>query len=211
MHDPLFYAAAVAASGALAVWGRHPGRMPLHWVFKPLPAGLLLGAVWTMGAGPTQTWVLLGLALSLVGDIMLMLPRRFFVLGLVSFLLALLAYAIGFSLGVTFVPLHLALLLAPLAVAIPVLRMLWPHTGKLRPAVVAYVAVMVVMVWRMLSRTGADVSMTSYVYGCVGGFLFMTSDSLLALRRFAGRPVPYPLELGPYFLAQWCLAATTWT
>lgn len=211
MDDVVLWAGAVAACGWLAIWGKHERRMPVHWVFKPLPALILVLAVLHLApAGEARAVVAVALALSLAGDVVLMLPPRIFALGLAAFLLALVAYAIAFSLGVPFSARHLPLIAVPALPGALSLRALWPHVGRLRPAVAVYVVAMVVLVWRLLARWD-HASSASYVLGATGGAAFLLADSLLALRRFAGWRVPYPLELGPYFVAQWCLAAATWT
>jgi uncharacterized membrane protein YhhN len=145
-----------------------------------------------------------------VGDVVLMLPKKLFAVGLACFLLALVAYTVAFSIGVPLAATHLPLLLVPLLPGVLVLRSLWPHVTRLRPAVTVYVVAMGLLVWRLLVRYDGDASVPSYVLAVTGGVAFMLADSLLALRRFAKWQVPYPLELAPYFVAQWCLAASTW-
>ena len=213
MDAPQFWALAVGACSALAILGKHPSRMPLHWGCKPLPVLLLITAVCLYAPpAPTTTWIVIALGWSLVGDVVLMMPQRFFVLGLLAFLLGLVSYTIGFSLNGGFTPMQLGWLAIPGVPALWVLRTLWPHIGKLRGPITFYVITMAAMVWRILARWDApDVSTASWLWATIGGACFMTSDSLLALRRFAKIAVPYPLELGPYFAAQWCLAAAVWS
>jgi uncharacterized membrane protein YhhN len=78
------------------------------------PATLLVLMIWFIqGGGPF--WFGLGLMFSLVGDVLLMLPgSRFFISGLVAFLLAHVAYIIGF--GPIPLPIHWGSLLALAAV-----------------------------------------------------------------------------------------------
>jgi uncharacterized membrane protein YhhN len=186
--------------------------LPIHWAFKPLPALLLLLAVLSFSpAEPARTLVVTGLIFSLLGDVILMMPRRWFAVGLASFLVALLCYAIAFSAGVEIELWHLPVLLLPLAPASWVQQRLWPHlSARLRPAVLVYVGAMTLLLWRLLVRFGGPASFESCAVALAGGTAFMIADSLLALRRFAGWRVPYPLELGSYYVAQACLAASTW-
>jgi uncharacterized membrane protein YhhN len=187
--------------------------MAVFWVAKPLPVAALVAAVATLAPpGPLRSGVIVALCLSLVGDILLMLPQRLLALGLGAFLAALVSYVVAFSHGVPWSTPALLLALAPIAPAVGVITRLWPHLGRLRPAVVVYVAALVALAWRMLTRHDAPgVSTLSFAWGLAGGAVFLVADSLLALRRFAGRPIPYPLEIGTYYLAQWCLAAATWS
>lgn len=59
---------------------------------------------------------------------------------------------------------------------------LWPRTGRHRPAVLAYSAVLLACALQALrSRSAAT---------ALGGGLFLASDSLLALERFSGMRLP---------------------
>jgi uncharacterized membrane protein YhhN len=151
--------------------------------------------------------VLAGLLCSLAGDVALMWPRQGFLPGLVSFLLAHLAYLWAFT-------------RAPSAWR-PGRCPLWPTRGWRRPSchccgrvcrrrcacpVLAYVACLAAMaaqaavVWRSGAERGAVLAL--------GGGLFMVSDALLATNKFAG---PLPLAslwvLASYWAAQWCIAS----
>ena len=100
MPVPLL-ALAAAASGALAIlsapWAF--GQPWMNFVFKPLATLLVIAHAWPRGrAQPVpRRWVLLGLALSLCGDVALLWPERGFLPGLLSFLLAHLAYLRAFT------------------------------------------------------------------------------------------------------------------
>src|SRR5690606_30563300 len=91
----------VAASAAAAIVGALlSGEWRwLHYVFKPLTTLMLL---WIALRSPSAVWsryrklIIAGLALSVAGDIFLMLPGDWFVPGLVSFLLAHVPYASAF-------------------------------------------------------------------------------------------------------------------
>lgn len=208
-HEPYPWAVAIAFCATLAVWGKHPQRMAVHYIFKPLTTGLIFVVAWLMvDPGPARPWILWALALSGVGDVVLMLRQKWFVYGLLAFLFALVSYAVAFTVENPITPRQLLYALLPLAVSVAVLRWLWPHLGRLRLPVTLYVAVMATMVWRAISRFDAlDVPLDNWVYGCLGAAFFMTGDTLLARRRFAGQHVRYSVELGVYFLAQWCLVA----
>ncbi len=71
---------------------------PLEYVAKPAVMVFLLGYLWqrTHFHAPLG-WFALALVLSLAGDIFLMLPKENFIGGLVSFLLAHLAYLVGLN------------------------------------------------------------------------------------------------------------------
>ena len=123
-------AAATVVSGALAIlsapWGF--GQPWMNLVFKPLTTLLIIAYAWPRGADRplTRRWVLLGLALSLCGDVALMWPERGFLPGLVSFLLAHLAYLRAFTRdGVRLAARPLPFVLYGLLAAL-ILWQLWP-------------------------------------------------------------------------------------
>ena len=92
--------AAVGLCAVAAVFGAYglPGLW-LHWLGKPLATvGLLLFAARGRSAAPRyRGGVLAGLALSLLGDVLLMWPRDLFAAGLGAFLLAHFAYITAFT------------------------------------------------------------------------------------------------------------------
>jgi len=134
---------------------------------------------WQLG-DPSGAWIDAGLALSLVGDVCLVFDRAFKV-GLVAFLLAHLVYVAAFN----------ALLPAehwPPALAVPMLiasaiatRWLWPHLGRLRPAVLAYIVAITLMAWGALSAVLAG---PAPAITMAGALLFYLSDLAVARDRF---------------------------
>lgn len=198
----------VGLSASLAIVGRNSGMDWMHWVFKPIPAILLFAMVIGNANGQVPGFFVAGgLVLSCMGDILLMVPSRPLLPGLLAFLVALVSYAIGFSLDIPWSFVHVAWLCLPALLGFLVLRTLWPQLGRLKPAVVLYVLVMVVFVWRMLVRYDhPDVSNIGYALGVLGGGLFFVSDTTLGFREFVHARIPYTLELGTYFAAQWFLA-----
>ncbi len=201
---------ALLASAALAVLAA-PWALalpPLAWVFKPLATALIIVHAWRRGADqPAQRrWVLVGLGCSWLGDVALLWPQQGFLPGLVSFLLAHLAYLVAFTRGTRLAAWPPAFVGYAL-VAAAVLAGLWPGVpAALRGPVLAYVLCLAAMaaqaavLWRRGAERGA-------VLAC-GGALFLLSDALLATNRFA---TPLPASslwiLGSYWAAQWCIAS----
>ncbi len=211
--EPWLWTAAALVSAALAIWGRPPARRLVHYVCKPLTLLLIMGLLLRLApAGAARLHlVLAALALSVVGDVLLMLPAKGFAAGLFAFLGALVLYGLGFAREVVWSPHVLLAILPGLVLGQWVLRTLWPHLGRLRAPVVIYVAVLVAMSACALARLASPaIPFASALTGAAGALLFMLGDALLALRRFARLAAPYALELGAYFAAQWALAATVW-
>lgn len=75
------------------------GSKWLFYVSKPLPVLCMLGILIQSPAYPMPYahWILIGLSLSLLGDVLLMLPRDKFITGLVLFCSAHLSYSYGFA------------------------------------------------------------------------------------------------------------------
>ncbi|MCW5632523.1 MAG: lysoplasmalogenase [Rubrivivax sp.] len=204
-------AAALVACAGLAI-ASAPWALALQWlnvVFKPLATLCVIAYAAGRGAAEEEAarrWVLVGLVLSLGGDVALLWPQQGFLPGLVSFLLAHLAYLVAFTRRHRFAAWWPAFA-AYAAVSGLVLVSLWPGVpGALRGPVVAYVlflasmAAQAAVLWRRGAARGAVLAL--------GGALFLVSDALLATNKFAG---PLPLAslwiLATYWAAQWCIAS----
>jgi uncharacterized membrane protein YhhN len=172
---------------------------------------------------------LAGLVWSLGGDVALLWPQQGFLPGLVSFLLAHLCYLVAFTRGVPLAARRWPFVLYA-GIAGLILWRLWPGVpAALHVPVVAYVLCLASMAaqaavvgwlsgddaaptpmptvsapgrraWRAQRFRGALLAL--------GGALFVLSDALLAINRFA---TPLPLSglwiLCSYWLAQWCIAS----
>lgn len=198
----------VLASAALAI-GSAPWALAQPWLnfaFKPLATLAVIGYAWGRGEGPTRTWVLLGLLLSLAGDIALLWPKEGFLPGLIAFLLAHLAYLVAFTRVAKFASRPLPFAVYALVAGV-ILWQLWPGVpGGLRIPVIAYVVCLAAMaaqaavVWRSGAPRGGVLA--------VGGALFVASDALLATNKFmAPLPAASLWILATYWAAQWCIAS----
>ena len=206
---------AIAISAAVAI-GAGLGLLPAGWLFvaKPLATVLLIALAWPRGADTPKTrrLVLVGLVLSLAGDVALLWPDRGFLPGLIAFLLAHLAYIAAFCtrarLFVRWQPFA-----AYAGVAGAILVVLWPGVpAALRVPVLLYVLCLASMaaqaaaVW-LAARGTADAALARSA--AIGGALFVVSDALLATNRFAG-PLPLAplLVLATYWAAQFFIAGS---
>lgn len=206
----LLFVAAVATSAGFAVVAASRGDRPGFAFFKPLTTVIvLIGAAWLVRPGiqPYRGLVVLALALSLAGDILLALPANRFTAGLVAFLLAHLAYIAAFSTGNPPGLGQLPWLLPFLAFNTAVVAYVWGDIGKVRLPLLLYVAVISVMAWRAATRGQAAVPRASFLCALVGACLFIASDAILVVRRFR-RPfrAAHELELSAYWAAQLLIA-----
>lgn len=171
---------------------------------KPLLLPLLLA--WFVRATPRGWWqatIGAGLLFSFFGDVALMGRRDpWFLVGLGAFLVAQVAYAIGFSrdLRRSVVRRRPLLVLPYLALVVALVVWLAPHLGDLLVPVTVYAAVIGVMA---VLATGV-----SPVVG-VGALLFVASDALLAATSLAGRlvlPMSGLWVMGTYLAGQALIA-----
>ena len=197
------------ALGVGHIAARYSGRSSLAGVLKPLPIALFVALVVATGDahGEAYRWLIVaGLLLSMAGDVLLVFPDRF-VAGLASFLAAHLVYIVAFSREAR--P-HLGLLVPFLVFCLAMLRVLWARLGTDRGPVVVYVAAIAVMGWRAAARAvSPGVPEPSATLALAGALLFMTSDGVLAVNRFA-RPfrAADAVVMTTYYAAQALIAAS---
>ena len=196
-----------------------PRWRPLERVVKP--AAILALMVWlawraALAAAwpPALNWFMAALTGSLAGDVLLSLPPRFFVAGLAAFLVAHLAYAVGFNAD-GFPPATAWFWVAPVVVIAAWLgaRLVRGLRAGGQPGLVgpvllyiAAIGLMALSALACLSRAGWP-SSAAWLAG-VGAALFMLSDGVLGWDRFV-RPVRQRdlAVLIPYHLGQMCLIA----
>lgn len=176
---------------------------------KTIASLAFVGVAVSLGATGSAygRWVLLALALSVAGDVLLLSHRSAaFLAGLAAFLLAHLAFAAAFV--VAGVDLGTAGLAAGIALVVgaAVLRWLWPHLrGPMRPAVGVYVLAILAMCSLAAGHAGAS----GHALVALAAVTFAASDLAVARDRFvqasfANRAWGLPA----YYAAQLLLAAS---
>ena len=176
--------------GALYVAGHYRG-VRRAGALKPIPIAFL-GLLVALEPAPVspgyRDLVLAALAFSMAGDVCLLVPERFFRAGLASFLVAHLFYIAAFVAPGDPAPTGWLLAAPFLVVGAGMLAYLWPHLGRDRVPVVVYVAVLGVMGWQAARRAGlATTPAPSGGLALAGAVVFMLSDGILAVDRFAWR------------------------
>lgn len=193
---------------AMSLWFEAKNLNQLTLKTKLLASLAFVGFAWQLGAINSSYGqiMLFGLALSLMGDVLLAMKGRklYFLLGIGAFLLAHIAYAVAFyQLG--FDATKLALIL-PVVMAFLLITTWWlrPHlNGPFVLAVPVYllaIGVMLVFAW-------GNQSTSAYAWVIGGASLFAFSDLWVARNRFIqadirNRIVGLPI----YYLAQLMLA-----
>jgi len=190
--------ALIAALLAVHLWADARGARALRVAGKLGASAAFIAVALARGVeGALGRGILTGLALSVVGDALLLSSRRSaFLAGLGAFLLAHVAYAVAFA-GVARPSAVVGLAVAAITGA--ALRWLWPRLGALRTPVVAYCVVITAMLWLALGIDRPEIR--------AGATLFYASDLLVARDRFVrpgfvNRVVGLPL----YYAGQLLLA-----
>ena len=173
----------------------------LEYLCKPATMLALIAAAVTLDPrhDAVRAWFVAALVLSLVGDVLLMLPKEQFVGGLAAFLLAHVCYIGGLvadglrAPAVVLALVGTAVIVAP--VARRVLRGVAATEPTLRPPVVAYLVVIGTML-AVAVASGNPLAM-------VAAALFVTSDSMIAWSKFVAPFAAAPVAIMvTYHLAQ---------
>ena len=153
-----------------------------------------------------HTWILLGLILSFVADLLLMLRKEYLVAGLATFFIAHLFYIIGFAHDPLILKLVDGLLL--LLFSNIIFGLVWTRLGKLRLPVLCYSLVVIAMAWLTMAAWHASLTAGSAA-AMVGALLLIFCDSIWLLHHFH-RPILYARDLvtNSYFAAQFLIAAS---
>lgn len=172
------------------------GDKPLEYLTKP--AALVALTIWAATGDDVSIWLIAALALSLLGDVYLMLPTDVFTAGLGAFLLAHVAYVIELDVSLGSRLLWFVVALAAMSpFAIRIVRAVTNST--LRIGVMSYMAVIALMVGSALA---------SGIFSAqIGALLFMASDTILGWNRFV-KPLSWgrPAIMVTYHLGQLGLA-----
>lgn len=184
---------AIALIIAILDWIAVAKRWKL-WEYFAKPGVIIVLLIWlwsVSGFSGHLVWFALGLVFSLAGDVFLMLPREQFIAGLVAFLLAHIAYIIGFN--DTRPPLNLVSIFLAIAVGITTLRIYGRiHNGliasnnkKLKTPVLVYsIVISLMLLSALLTLVRPEWSAGSSLLVSAGALLFFLSDVYLAWNKF---------------------------
>lgn len=187
----------VGAVGYIALIHKRPFKG--DWVIKALPALSLAAMSFLFVPGTIGILLGAGFVLSALGDISLTFEGdKFFIGGLVSFLLAHVMYIVTFAQGSAWT-LQYGWLLGVLAVfGIAMVWVLSPHLGPMRIPVYVYITVILSMDIMAVLQGGPNAILL-----IAGALVFTLSDTLLALDRFR-KPIPggHYWVMVTYYIAQ---------
>jgi uncharacterized membrane protein YhhN len=202
----------VAAAIMPALLGEMFSHRWLTHVGKPLASIFILAlaiAHWRAQRTRYALWIAIGALLALVGDVVLLWPDRYFVLGLAAFLVVHVAYLIAFTRNVPF-PARPVMWLIYLGVAAGFYALLHPNLpSNLKAPVAVYAVFLTTMAAQAMGRFLILTTRMARL-AAIGAIFFMLSDLLLAFDRFHTALLFAPvLILVPYYLAQWLIACSS--
>ena len=202
----LSFSALLAAIAA--IWTDYRGPRLLVYIYRPLTMFFIISLVSRANnplSAAYKVLILGGLALSLCGDVFMMLKKKRVMEGMLSFLLAHLFYIAAFLVGAK--PRFTALLVLPFLIyAAVMLLVIFPSLGKMRLPVAIYILAIMVMAALAAGRY-IQIRDTKAILAFSGAVLFVISDSIWAINRFV-KPfkAAQAVILSAYFAAQWLIA-----
>ncbi|MEE2961197.1 MAG: lysoplasmalogenase [Myxococcota bacterium] len=203
----LFLVITTMLSVALLLKAEYDNNQSRKWLFKPLAATgfVALGFLCTNVHSFYGTWIIIGLILSWLGDVLLIPKNKFaFFLGIFAFLFAHVVYSYAFFYRKPNVLASLLCFVALLSLGYHIVSGLWSQIDKnLKIPVMAYLVAICLMVSLGI---GTSVSSRNVLIG-VGTVGFLLSDISVARNRFANAGFGNKLWGSPlYFGSQICLA-----
>ena len=197
----------------ISLWTNSP---TLGLITKGLPVLMMIIWLLLLPRDRYANLIMIGLIFALVGDLLLQISDTLFIEGLLAFLVAHLMYIAAF---VGVVRQGRWVRLVPFAVwGLVAFALLNSYLGSLALPVAAYIAVIVVMMWRAAALVGAPTahgkSQTFEWAALLGAIAFGLSDTLLAFNKFVWsgtlvflnitQPTPFvdTLSIALYWLGQ---------
>ena len=175
---------------------------------KPVLVPVLLYSFYASVKQKGNYKIIGALVLSTLGDVLLIFDGRpFFILGLLSFLLAHVLYVLIFRSRVGAIKLDFYTALCSLVIIAYYfffMKFLWPHLGAMRIPVLAYAFVISGMLWMALQLLRSTSSFRWHIV--LGALFFVVSDSLLSIQLFySSFELAHFYVMFTYLLAQFLL------
>ncbi len=203
------FAAVFAVAASANWWSRlGDGRRRVELWSKPLALIALIAVAIALDPADqlVRAWFVVALVCSLAGDVFLLDGDRYFVPGLLSFLLAHLAYTFGFLAfddwsGAAFLVGAVMMAVFAVAVGVRIVLAARRRDRMLGPAVTTYLLTISLMVCAAMA--------TGSTWAILGAALFVASDSVLGWRQFVAKASWMPVTIMvTYHLGQAGLVAS---
>jgi uncharacterized membrane protein YhhN len=204
---------------AVTLYAEKTDNDRLRYIFKPLASACFIAVAALGGAadgpGAYGPWILIGLVFGAAGDVFLMVRGpRFFLFGLVAFLIGHICYVVAFSRVLPAGEWTTVYAAGPLIAAVAIIAWLWRHLGRMRWPVMAYIAVIVSMMIGAVAILVSDERLLLDDGGMkllvIGATFFFVSDLFVARQRFVSEGYENRLiGLPTYYVGQMLLAVST--
>jgi len=183
----------------------------VDYIFKPSVILILLFTVWLKSGFEGQmVWFGIALLSSLAGDVILMLPNKRFIAGLILFALAQVSYIIGFNL--TPPPLDVVSLIIAFFILLPCFQIGRRIISSIKasgnnqlviPVIIYSILIGLMLYSATLTLARQDWPYSSAIPVSLGALLFVISDIQLSWNKFV-TPLPHPdlRVIIPYHLGQ---------
>ncbi len=186
----------------ITIFTKQIGREKLFFIVKPLTMLFIIALPLLEVREEYSTYAFLimsGLIFSLLGDLFLLYPDRYFNNGLYSFLAAHILYILAFNQNVN--GYCIAIVLPILLYMVIVLKFLLPRLGAMKYPVIIYILVISTMVYSAWNTSIYFNNGLGLIL--VGAILFAISDTVLAFNKFYKKfTLAEPIILSTYFIAQ---------
>lgn len=208
MNFLIILALLFAGLESLALWKKWT---KLEYFVKPaVMVCLFIWLVTTAGLQGTLLWFGAGILFSMAGDIFLLFIDRFFMYGLIAFLLAHITYLVGFNLPFP-ETLDTWTIAVSIIVGLSAVRLLRRIVNGVRmnqprlvvPVIVYSAVITLMLLSALLTLFRPEWASTPAYLVSFGAFMFYLSDIILAWNRFVA-PIKNSrmLNIGAYHLAQ---------
>lgn len=207
----VFLSLLILLSAYLAIRAEIAELQNKTYLFKVVTMLLVIAVAWLAIDPPSYVYkrlIVVGLAISLIGDVLLMVPADLFLPGLIVFLVAQIIYTFAFiKVGGFYRSIWGALPF--LIFGLVALYFLSPGLGDMIVPVLLYLVAILIMVWQAFGQWRQNREIRA-LFALVGAIFFVISDTALAFNRF-NAPIAQAslIVLATYYLAQWLIALST--
>ena len=183
---------AIAGSGSIGIIGMITKRRIMETVFKPLTTILIILFVLLSGklTQIPELFVLLGLLLCLVGDILLMWGKKWFLAGSASFGAALILFAV-YSMQAPGPYFQWGIIIGLMVVALVFLLIFLKRAGNQKTLLVLYTFIMMFFISQAAGRAWY-IAESGTEWMLAGAVFFALSDTFIAIEKFKR-----PFKLAP--------------
>jgi uncharacterized membrane protein YhhN len=186
---------------SVSVYAKYYNKKKLFFIVKPLTMIFIIALPLLEvreDYSPYAYLIISGLIISLLGDLFLLYPDKYFTNGLYSFFLAHVLYILAFNLNVNQYSLIISIPI--LAFVTVVTKVLSSKLGGYKYPVFGYILIISTMLYSALNFD-LQAGMLSYIG--IGAILFTISDTVLAFNKFYIKlRISEPIILSSYFIAQ---------